>query len=223
MFWKRTAAPLAADRQRMIEQDLLARGVRSPQVLAAMSEIPREFFVDAGQAGESYADRALAIDCGQTISQPYMVALMTEALDVRPEHHVLEVGTGSGYQAAVLSRLAHDVVTIERHPLLSEQAAARLAALEVSNVRCLVGDGSLGAVQFAPYDRIIVTAGAIECPPALLAQLAENGLLVAPLGPAEEQVLVRLHKSHGVVHSQALTPCRFVPLIGEQGYAEAAE
>ena len=163
---------------------LRRRGIGDQAVLRAMDEVPRERFVEADFADSAYADQALPIACGQTISQPYVVAYMTEQLGVRPQHRVLEIGTGSGYQAAVLSRLAREVVSVERYRTLAEQARERLAALGYDNVEVIVGDGFAGAPERAPFDRIIVTAAAENVPQALLDQLADGGVMVLPLGPA---------------------------------------
>ena len=165
---------------------LRRRGIGDQAVLRAMDEVPRERFVEGGFTDIAYADRALPITCGQTISQPYVVAYMTEQLAVRSHHRVLEVGTGSGYQAAVLSRLAREVVSVERYRTLAEQARERLQALGYDNVEVVVGDGLAGVPARAPYDRIIVTAAAEAVPPALLDQLADNGVMVLPLGPQAE-------------------------------------
>ena len=201
---------------------LRRRGVTSQAVLRAMDEVPREHFVEQRYADSAYTDRALPIACGQTISQPYLVAYMTEALDVKPNHRVLEVGTGSGYQAAVLSRLAREVVTLERYRTLAEAARARLKTLGYGNVEVLLGDGLGGEPIRAPYDRIMVTAAAENVPPALVAQLAEGGVMVIPLGPQEgPQDLVKLTKTAQGLSAQdmereTLLPVRFVPLLPGQ-------
>lgn len=216
-------ASLEAARQRMLSRDLIDRGITSQQVLACMARVPRERFVDAAQHDQAYVDNALPIDCGQTISQPFMVALMSEALDVSPEHRVLEIGTGSGYQTAVLAELARDVVTIERHAPLSRGAQRVLADLGYENIEFVVGDGSLGWPARAPYDRILVTAAAAAPPPALLAQLAEGGLLVAPVGARSDQRLTVFKKRGEQLEQNVLTGCRFVPLVGEQGFDAEGE
>jgi protein-L-isoaspartate(D-aspartate) O-methyltransferase len=213
-----TDPDLQLAREDMLRRQLQRRGISNRAVLAALGKVPRERFVPAPFREEAYADSALGIDCGQTISQPYIVALMTEALNIAPEHRVLEIGTGSGYQAAILAELAAEVVTIERHPRLSEQAAAVLASLGYLNVTFHVGDGTLGYPPRAPYDRIIVTAAASHCPPSLLSQLAEGGILVIPLGDQSTQVLEAIHKRPDGLHRQPLTGCRFVPLIGAEGW-----
>jgi len=204
---------LEQSRQRMLERDLRGRGIRSSRVLKAMQRVPRERFIAHGMQALAYADQALPIDCGQTISQPYMVALMTEALELTGIERVLEIGTGSGYQTALLAELAADVFTVERHPHLAEQAQQRLRALGYRNIHFHVGDGTLGWPDHAPYDRIIVTAAAYCCPPGLWHQLAEAGLLVGPFGREEGQML-QVHRRLGTGSEiKSLTPCRFVPLI----------
>jgi protein-L-isoaspartate(D-aspartate) O-methyltransferase len=208
-------------RYRMVLEQLQARGIRSDRVLAALGTVPRERFVPAASQHIAYADRALSIACHQTISQPYIVALMTEALDLTGTEHVLEVGTGSGYQTSILAELARDVVTIERHAELSRTAGDLLAALGYANVKLVCGDGTLGWLGGAPYDRIIVTAGAATCPPALWEQLKEGGILVMPIGSSETQVLERMTKEAGGCRRVShLSGCRFVPLVGTQGWPE---
>jgi protein-L-isoaspartate(D-aspartate) O-methyltransferase len=204
----------------MLRKQLQMRGIFDAGVLAAMAKVPREQFVPAEIRRQAYADQALGIDCGQTISQPYIVALMTQALKLSGEETVLEVGTGSGYQTAILAELCRDVVTIERHSELSRQATATLAQLGYHNVEFVVGDGTLGCQRRPVYDRIIVTATAYRCPPPLFAQLAEGGILVIPLGEPEYQMLQAIHQVHGEPQSVPISPCRFVPLVGAQGWAE---
>jgi protein-L-isoaspartate(D-aspartate) O-methyltransferase len=205
---------LAAARRRMIEQHLKARGINSTQVLDAMNRVPRELFVPAEFAAEAYSDQALAIDCGQTISQPYIVALMSEALELSGTEHVLEIGTGSGYQTAILAELAGDVVTVERHERLQLQAQQILRDRGYNNIRFIVADGSQGWPAESPYDRIIVTAAATQCPPVLLEQLRDGGILVGPFGPSDGQILQAIRKIGERTFPVALTPCRFVPLVG---------
>jgi protein-L-isoaspartate(D-aspartate) O-methyltransferase len=193
---------------------LRRRGISDPAVLRAMDEVPREHFVEGSFADSAYADQALPIACGQTISQPYVVAFMTEHLQVQPSHRVLEVGTGSGYQAAILSRLAREVVTIERYRTLAETARQRLRTLGYDNVDVRVGDGLAGVPDRAPYDRIIVTAAAETIPDALLGELADGGVMVLPLGPhAGPQQLVKLTKGEQEIKQEALIGVRFVPLL----------
>jgi len=200
---------------------LRRRGISDQAVLRAMDEVPREHFVETRFVENAYADRAMPIACGQTISQPFVVAYMTEQLQVRPNHRVLEVGTGSGYQAAVLSRIAREVVTLERYRTLANSARARLKTLGYTNVEVLLGDGLGGEPLRAPYDRIMVTAAAENIPPALTAQLAEGGIMVLPLGPhGGPQELIKLTKAgqgagDGLVR-ESLIAVRFVPLLPGQ-------
>jgi protein-L-isoaspartate(D-aspartate) O-methyltransferase len=210
--------PAAESEQRMeFMLTLRQRGISDKAVLRAMDAVPREHFVEARFADSAYADRAMPIACGQTISQPYVVAYMTEQLTVRPNHRVLEVGTGSGYQAAVLSRLAREVVTLERYRTLANSARARLKTLNYMNVEVLLGDGFGGEPMRAPYDRIIVTAAAESIPPALIAQLAEDGIMVLPLGPhGGGQELIKLTKTGQGLSRENLIGVRFVPLLPGQ-------
>ena len=208
----------AADVERMeFQLALRRRGISGQAVLRAMDEVPREHFVSAELVDSAYADQALPIACGQTISQPYVVAYMTEQLEVEPQHHVLEVGTGSGYQAAVLSRLARDVVSVERYRTLADTARERLKTLGFTNVTIIAGDGFAGVPAQAPFDRIIVTAAAEEVPQALVAQLAEGGKMMLPLGPRDgTQHLVKLTKTVQGLSRQNLIAVRFVPLLPGQ-------
>jgi protein-L-isoaspartate(D-aspartate) O-methyltransferase len=208
----------ATDVERMeFQLALRRRGISDQAVLRAMDEVPREHFVAAALAESAYADQALPIACGQTISQPYVVAFMTEQLDVEPQHRVLEVGAGSGYQAAVLSRLARDVVSIERYRTLADTARARLKTLGYANVTIIAGDGFAGAPAQAPFDRIIVTAAAEEVPDTLVGQLAEGGKMILPLGPRDgTQHIVKLTKTAGGLARQNLIAVRFVPLLPGQ-------
>src|SRR6266566_10099201 len=197
--------------------DLRRRGINDVAVLRALDEVARERFVDDRFADDAYADRALPIACGQTISQPFVVAYMTGQLGVRSEHRVLEVGTGSGYQAAVLSRLAREVVTVERYRTLAETARTRLATLGYDNVTVVVGDGFKGHPERAPYDRVIVTAAAEEIPDPLVVQLGEGGVMVLPLGPhGGAQRIVKLTKSADGTEREDLIWVRFVPLLPGQ-------
>ena len=196
---------------------LRQRGISDKAVLRAMDEVPREHFVETRFADSAYADQAMPIACGQTISQPYVVAYMTEQLHVQPNHRVLEVGTGSGYQAAVLSRLASEVVTLERYRTLANTARTRLKTLGYDNVEVLLGDGLSGEPMRAPYDRIIVTAAAETIPQPLLDQLAEDGILILPLGPqGGVQQLVKLTRTKEGVAREDLIQVRFVPLLAGQ-------
>ena len=209
------AASAELAKRTMLRDHLRRRGIHDRRVLEAIQRVPREKFVPAESIDDAYADRALAIDCGQTISQPYMVALMTEALALAGGERVLEIGTGSGYQAAILAELAERVVTVERHAELSQQARGRLADLGYRNLRFVQGDGSQGFAEEAPYDRIIVTAAAPVCPPALFEQLADAGVLVIPVGVGDEQRLERWTKQTGELVRESLGGCRFVPLVAD--------
>ncbi len=198
--------------------ELRRRGIMDAAVLRAMEEVPRERFVMPAHAGAAYQDRAMPIACGQTISQPFVVAYMTEQLAVGSRHHVLEVGTGSGYQAAVLSRLAAKVTTIERYRTLADTARIRLKALGYDNVDVIHGDGMAGAPERAQFDRIIVTAAAETAPQPLVDQLAVGGVMVMPLGPADgHQTLVKIARSERGVARTNLIAVRFVPLLPGEG------
>jgi protein-L-isoaspartate(D-aspartate) O-methyltransferase len=202
-----------------IEEQLVARGIADARVLDAMRRVPREEFVPTPARSDAYADRALPIGGGQTISQPYMVAVMSESLRLTGRERVLDVGTGSGYQAAILAELAREVITIERVPQLADAARARLAALGYGNVEVLVGDGTVGVPSRAPYDGILVAAAAPRAPVALKDQLsAAGGRLVIPVGPAEQQVLIVITRDGDCFTESFGTGCVFVPLVGEQGW-----
>ncbi len=212
----------ARQRARMVAHDLGGRGISDPAVLEAMGTVPRERFVEPAMAEFAYEDNPLPIDAGQTISQPFIVALMTEALELGPHDRVLEIGTGSGYAAAVLGRVAEAVWTVERHRVLADQAAERLAALGCDNVSVLVGDGTLGWPEAAPYDGIVVTAGGPTVPRALLEQLADGGRLVIPVGDeSRNQELLRVRRAGPEFREEDLGPVRFVPLVGRQGWPGA--
>jgi protein-L-isoaspartate(D-aspartate) O-methyltransferase len=214
--WSVSAEPPADDRVGRMEflLSLRRRGIMDAAVLRAMDEVPREHFVLAEHVDAAYADRAMPIACGQTISQPFVVAYMTEQLDVRPEHRVLEIGTGSGYQAAVLSRIAREVVSVERYRTLAETARMRLETLGLANVQVVEGDGFEGAPDQAPFDRIIVTAAAEEVPPRLVEQLAEGGIMVLPVGPHNgAQSIIKLTKAPDGLRRDTLIGVRFVPLL----------
>jgi protein-L-isoaspartate(D-aspartate) O-methyltransferase len=196
---------------------LRRRGIGDAAVLRAMDEVPREYFVDGQFLEAAYADRALPIACGQTISQPYVVAYMSEQLGVQPHHRVLEIGTGSGYQAAVLSRLAREVVTVERFRTLAEAARTRLETLGYRNVEVRLGDGLAGAPDRAPFDRIVITAATEAEPQALIEQLDQGGIMVLPLGPhAGPQSLIKLTKTGDGIAKEELIAVRFVPLLPGQ-------
>ncbi len=210
----------ARDRDRMVEEQIESRGVGHPGVLRAMRLVPRHRFVDEAMEAAAYGDHALPIGHGQTISQPFMVALMTELLRPLPEHRVLEIGTGSGYQAAILSRLVRTVFTIERIGPLAQRARALLEELGYENVVVRTGDGTLGWRRFAPFDGIIVAAGAPEVPPSLFEQLRVGGRLVAPTGDRGRQRLVVIDRGPEGFSTQESIACTFVPLIGREGWKE---
>ena len=202
----------------MVERQLRARGIDDGRVLAAMGVVPREQFVPAELRDRAYADSALPIGEEQTISQPWIVAAICQALEPTAGERVLEVGTGSGYSAAVLSMLADHVVSVERRRSLSSGAAETLATLGIHNVELVVGDGSLGVSERAPFDAIACHATAPAPPAALLSQLAEGGRLVVPLEAGDADVLTLYRRGSGGLEAEPITPCRFVPLIGEQGF-----
>jgi protein-L-isoaspartate(D-aspartate) O-methyltransferase len=210
--------PFLNDRIHMVESQLRARGIRDERVLAAMLRVPRHEFVQPQQQQEAYDDRPLIIGEQQTISQPYMVATQLEAARIQPADVVLEIGTGSGYQTALLAELAAEVFSVERFPSLAGMAQWRIAHLHYSNVVIVVGDGSVGYPPGAPYDAVVVSAASPRVPPALVEQLREGGRLLVPVGDSEQQVLHRVTREGGSIHDQALFPCKFVPLIGLQGF-----
>jgi protein-L-isoaspartate(D-aspartate) O-methyltransferase len=206
-------------RERMVDEQIVARGVADPRLLAVMRELPRHLFVEEAMARQAYMDNPLPIGEGQTISQPYIVALMTELLQVEPGMKILEIGTGSGYQAAVLAKLGADVHTVERIPKLCERARDRLRAMGLFNVHVKLDDGTLGWPSIAPFDRILVTAGGPEVPPPLLDQLAEGGRLVMPVGPARRlQSLVLIEKKDGRLERREICGVQFVDLVGAHGW-----
>jgi protein-L-isoaspartate(D-aspartate) O-methyltransferase len=208
----------AARRARMVERQLAARGISDERVLSAMATVPREAFLPRGLRHRAYADSALPIGEQQTISQPWIVAAICQALELTGSERVLEVGTGSGYSTAVLSLLAVEVVSIERHESLARSARRALASIGVANVELLLGDGSRGEPGRAPFDGIAVHAAAPTVPPALLEQLGEGGRLVVPLAFETSDVLTVLRRRGEDVLSESIGPCRFVPLIGEEGF-----
>jgi protein-L-isoaspartate(D-aspartate) O-methyltransferase len=211
---------LDAARERMLKHDLRGRDITDPAVLKVMAEIPREVFVPPEDRWHAYANGPLPIREGQTISQPYIVALMTQELRVGRECEVLEIGTGSGYQTAVLARLARRVFTIERSPGLSAAAQEVLKALGIGNVEFRVGDGSRGWPEVRTFDRILLTAAVPEFPPPLVTQLAETGVMIAPIGQSSAQELVVAEKYQGKVIERGVCGCRFVRLIGEYGFLD---
>jgi protein-L-isoaspartate(D-aspartate) O-methyltransferase len=205
-------------RARMVEVQLRQRGIRDERVLAAMGKVPRERFVAPEFTRDAYADGPIPIGAGQTVSQPYMVAAMVEALELRPSDRVLEVGTGTGYEAAVLSELAAEVWTIERHAELADKARHILTELGYRNVHVVWGDGSRGLPEHAPFDKILVAAGAPLAPPSLIAQLADGARLVVPVGTRAEQQLQIVRKIAGDVVTSSHVLCCFVPLVGAEGW-----
>ena len=207
-------------REKMIRGQLISRGINDQQVLDAMGKIPRDWFVEEALTGEAYNDHPLLIGHKQTISQPYMVALMTEALALTGSEKVLEIGTGSGYQTAILAQLSQKVYTVERIRVLMVKARTILAELECNNVLFKAYDGTLGWQEFAPYDAIMVTAGAPKIPAPLLDQLAEGGKLVIPIGDRTSQELKRITNENGKYLQENLGGCRFVNLIGLHGWKE---
>jgi protein-L-isoaspartate(D-aspartate) O-methyltransferase len=205
----------------MVEEDLVARGIGDPAVLAAMASAPRHAFVAPPHAADAYADRALPLALRQTVSQPYIVALMTEMLAVRPGTRVLEIGTGSGYQTAILAHLGAEVFTVERFEELSLRAEAVLDRLGYgARVTLRVGDGTLGWPEEAPFDRILVTAAGPRLPPSLAGQLAEGGILVMPVGEEREQRLLRATRRDGALTLEQGLAVTFVPLVGAEGYPD---
>ena len=204
----------------MVESQLRHRGIKDERVLAAMGQVPRHLFVERDLEDRAYDDCALPVGEGQTISQPYMVALMTELLELKGDETVLEIGTGSGYQSAVLSMLASEVYTVERIHSLATKARKLLADLECGNVHVLISDGTLGLPEHAPYDGIIVTAGAPKIPFQYTEQLKINGRLVIPVGSRYSQVLYLIRKTLRGTEQSISTGCVFVPLIGKDGWTE---
>jgi protein-L-isoaspartate(D-aspartate) O-methyltransferase len=209
---------LTARRQAMVETQLRARGIRDPRVLEAMRRVPRHLFVAEEHRHEAYSDYPIPIGFGQTISQPYIVAAMLEPLQLRPQDVVLEVGAGSGYQTALLAEMVTLVVAIERYAPLAERARQTLESLGYRNVKMIVGDGSQGHAEDAPYDAIIVAAAAPRIPPPLLQQLREGGRMILPVGPPDAQELQLVRKVEGRAQITHLDPCRFVPLLGREGF-----
>jgi protein-L-isoaspartate(D-aspartate) O-methyltransferase len=205
-------------RERMVERQLRRRGIEDERVLAAMAAVPREAFVPAAMRHRAYADSALPIGKGQTISQPWIVAAICQALELQGRERVLEIGTGSGYSAAVLALLAVEVVSVERHQALADVARETLGRLGVANVEVILGDGSRGLPDHSPFEAIAVHAAAPAPPPALLRQLAEGGRLVVPIATGEVEILTVLRRRGSEAESEEIGPCRFVPLIGEEGY-----
>jgi protein-L-isoaspartate(D-aspartate) O-methyltransferase len=211
-------------RRRMVDREVAARGVNDPAVLEAMRKVPRHLFVEEALWGQAYSDFSLPIGCKQTISQPYIVGFMTEALRLQPGDRVLEIGTGSGYQAAVLAQIVDRVYSVERHPELARRARRILDAVGCSSVNVKVSDGTTGWPDQAPFDAIITTAGAPSVPEDLCRQLCPGGRLVIPVGDRRNQVLVRVtREGDDRFRKERLLDCRFVPLIGRRGWSEGSE
>lgn len=210
--------PRSGERNAMVETQLAARGVRDPLVLEAMRRVPRHLFVPAVYQGAAYRDSPLPIGSGQTISQPYIVGLMTELLDISPGDHVLEIGAGSGYQAAILREIGASVITIERLPEVARLARENLERAGISGVDVITGDGTEGYPPAAPYNAILITAATPEVPEPLISQLDEGGRLVAPVGSRDIQELVRLEKSGGRITRSTFGGVVFVPLLGRHGW-----
>ena len=202
----------------MVEEQLRSRGIRDSRVLAAMGKVPREEFIASEDLRDAYGDHPLPIGAGQTVSQPYIVAAMVEALELQPTAHVLEVGTGTGYEAAILGELAAEVWTIERHEELASKAREILARLGYANVHVVYGDGSLGLSEHAPFHGVLVAAAAPRIPESLVAQLADGGKLVVPVGDRYEQQVYVARKEGGEIAVTTHDLCRFVPLVGAQGW-----
>jgi protein-L-isoaspartate(D-aspartate) O-methyltransferase len=207
-----------AQRRNMVESQLRARGIRDERVLAAMSHVPRHEFVPVEFRDQVYEDHPIPIGEGQTVSQPYIVAIMLQALALDPSDTVLEIGTGSGYQTALLAELTRQVYSVERHASLARRAEATLRRLGYSNVQVLLGDGTNGLPDHAPFDAIVVSAAAPQIPPPLFEQLCDGGRMVIPVGPAPAQELQLVRKKAGQPVISSLEGCRFVPLIGSKGY-----
>jgi protein-L-isoaspartate(D-aspartate) O-methyltransferase len=205
------------ERQNMVETQLRARGIRDERLLRAMATVPRHEFVEPRYRDQAYEDHPLPIGAGQTVSQPYIVALMLEILQLEPSSKVLEIGTGSGYLTALLARLSAHVYSVERHPQLAREAEDTLSRLGFSNITVLVGDGSKGLPEHAPFDAIVVSAAASQIPAPLLDQLREGGRMIIPVGPSEAQELQLIQKREGKPLITVLEGCRFVPLIEGQG------
>ena len=208
----------AERRAGMVEHQLRGRGIRDERVLATMGEVPREAFLPEYRRDQAYVDAALPIGAEQTISQPWIVAAILQALELGGEEQVLEVGTGSGYSTCLLARLSAHVVSVERHASLARSAAEHLRACAAKNVELMVGDGSRGVPDRAPFDAIAVHAAAPAPPPALVEQLADGGRLVVPVAAGPEEMLTVIHRRGAELETTAIAPCRFVPLIGAEGF-----
>ena len=224
MFWKQSKKAAERDYQKerlaMVEEQLRRRGISDARVLEAMGKIPRHLFVHGDYRDSAYEDRPLPIGEGQTISQPYMVAIMTQSLELKGRERVLEIGTGSGYQTAILAELAQKVFTIERIPILTERAQKVLGDFGYNNISFRSADGSRGWPEEAPFEGIMVTAGSPDVPPTLKSQLAEGGRLVIPTGPRYTQTLYKLTREGDQLNEENVTGCVFVPLVGDYGWKE---
>jgi len=207
-------------REKMVKKQLIPRGIKDERVLTAFLQVPRERFVPEEVREDAYGDFPLSIGEGQTISQPYIVALMTQCLKLKGEEKVLEIGTGSGYQTAILALLSKKVYSVERIKTFAQKAQKILRELKYSNIKIIVGNGTLGWEEFSPYDRIIVTAGAKDIPVPLIHQLKENGIMVIPVGDAYSQELKVIEKKKEEITTQTVERCIFVPLIGKHGWGE---
>jgi protein-L-isoaspartate(D-aspartate) O-methyltransferase len=212
--------PWQAARDQMVETQIAARGVKDERVLSAMRKIPRHIFIPGEVRSAAYADYPLPIGHGQTISQPYIVAVMTALLQISPKDRVLEIGAGSGYQAAILGTLADEVISIERIPEVALLARENLSAAGITNVRIIVGDGTLGYLEKAPYDGVLITAATPAVPPPLIDQLSDGGRLVAPVGSRDLQELIRLTKRGNDLTREFFGGVVFVPLLGEHGWEQ---
>lgn len=204
----------------MVRTQLIPRGIKNERVLDAMRKVPRHLFIEGPMQQRAYDDMALSIGEGQTISQPYMVAVMTELLELKGREKVLEIGTGSGYQAAILAELAGEVYTVERVAALACRAEERFHSLGYKNIRIKIGDGTLGWPENSPFDRMIITAGTPKIPEPLIGQLSKEGIIVAPVGDRFSQQLLKIKKSEENILEEFHTPCVFVPLIGKYGWHE---
>lgn len=207
-------------RNLMVETQIQARGISNKGVLDAMRKVERHKFVPKNLQDEAYQDKALTIGEGQTISQPYMVAIMTELLELTGQEKVLEIGTGLGYQTAILAELSRDVFTVERIKTLSDKAKENLLSLGYKNIHIIVGDGTVGLDKHKPFDRIIITAAAPDIPLLLIEEMKEGGILIAPIGERFSQILIKGRKKNNVLEKESYTPCTFVPLIGKYGWMD---
>ncbi|MEJ5307009.1 MAG: protein-L-isoaspartate(D-aspartate) O-methyltransferase [candidate division WOR-3 bacterium] len=207
-------------RKKMVEQQLKRRGIKDEELLKVFEEIPREFFLPKELVNLAYDDSPVPIGFGQTISQPYIVAKMTELLEVKKSDKILEIGTGSGYQAAILSKLGKVVFTIERIPELKKFAESNLKKLDIKNVFLITGDGTIGLSNYSPFDKIIVTAASPQIPKNLVDQLSDKGIMVLPFGDISLQILTKVIKSNGEIKVEKYDYCRFVPLLGKYGFFE---